>query len=528
VKWLRKIKKINNLTYKIIYLIYFILLGTIWYEYFLIQNLTFSNNFSKNYFNHFSLTIFIGLIAYIIPFLWNAYKRLLDKKDKTRGEKIENILTKAFYQKGIKYFGFFIQAPIGISIFLGLFILPFLSYYLRLLMFLIFFLYFLFLPQLYEKIESMSDTDLKKFLEETDPSSEDTEKVFRELWRRSDDEIEKEFSIKASNILKHFAKKLDELISDDNLSQVLKLIRDFDKSLEKRYIYFLVNDFFEKILQWHFKIWQKRHEHKKGSIGVSIKLGLIIKKIEERALRENESDFLFDKLKKHISSYGKEKIIKDGKERYYIENSLRIFYSVFFRVIEDFKDFSKRYDIWECFPNEWKITKDNYKRYLESRISWDYFIGWASSRIRHSEKNYDEFLDEVIENLFPEVDPITWGRILLFRYSPYGPEGKIKYVLEKKWHFGHMGRMYTGTEVGDENIEKWLSDKIKESEEAAYELALFLFKNTFTKENLEKYIKKLEDLESTYNKDSLEEKHRLSLLNIFTAMLDYYDKQRNR
>lgn len=523
MKWFRKIKKINNLTYKIIYLIYFVLLGIIWYEYILSQNLTFSNNFSKNYFNHSSLTIFIGLIAYIIPFLWNAYKRLLDKKDKARGEKVENILAKVFYQKGIKYFGFFIQAPMGISIFVGLFILAFLPHYLKSRILLTFFLYFFFLPQLYEKIESRSDTDLKKFLEETDPSSEDTEKIFRELWQRSDEEIEKEFSIKASNILKYFAKKLEELISDDNLSQVLKLIRDFDKSLEKRYIYFLVNDFFEKTLQWHFKIWQKKYECKEAN-KVLRTLEFIIRKIEERALREDEINLLFDRLKKHISSYSKEKIIKDERVKCYIEDLFRIFYSIFFKVMEDIKDFSKRDEIWDSFPDEWKITKDNYKRYLESRISWNRFIKWAWPRIQYSEKDYDEFLDEVIKNLFPEVDLITWGRILLFRYSPYGPEGKIKYVLEKKWHFGHVGG---GTGVGGGNIEKWLSDKIKESKESTYELALFLFKNTFTKENLEKYIKELKDLESTYDKNSLEEKHRLSLLNIFTAMLDYYNKQKN-
>lgn len=520
MKRFRKIRRINSLTYKTIYLTYFVLVGIIWYEYLLNQN-------SNDYFNHFSLTIFIGLIAYIIPFLWNAYKRLLDKKDEARGERIENVLTKVFYRKGIKYFGFFIQAPVGISIFLGLFILPFLPhYYLKLLIFLIFFLYFLFLPQLYEKIELMSDTDLKKFLEETDPFSEDTEKVFRELWRRSDEDIEKEFSIKPFNILKHFAKKLEELIADNNLTQGFKLIRDFDKSMEKRDIYFLVNDFFGKTLQWHFKIWRERSEYKKSivEIQIELKLGALIRKIEERALRENESDFLFDNWEKHISAYGKEKIIKDGRERYYIEDLFRIFYSVFFRVMEDIKEFSQRDYIWECFPDEWKITKDKYQNYLESKISWEHFIRWALSRIRQSERDYDEFLDEVIENLFPEVEPIIWGRILLFIYSPYGPEGKIKYIIERKWHFGHIGRMYSGTGKGDEDIEKWLNERIKEDKEATYELALFLFKNSFTKENLEKYIKELKDLESTYSKDSIEEKHRTALLNIFTEMLDYWEK----
>ena len=127
------------------------------------------------------------------------------------------------------------------------------------------------------------------------------------------------------------------------LRTIWKLLDDFYSHVDARSITLLVvKNGYSKILQWHFKIWQKRYKHKEGFVEVSIKLESIIRRIEERALRENESDFLFDKLKEHISSCSKEKIIKDGRERYYIENLLRIFYSVFFRVMEDIEDFSKQ------------------------------------------------------------------------------------------------------------------------------------------------------------------------------------------
>ena len=59
----------------------------------------------------FLQTIVIGLIAFSIPFLWNVHQRLLDKKDKIYGDKIENILAKEYYIKGINRFEVWIQYP---------------------------------------------------------------------------------------------------------------------------------------------------------------------------------------------------------------------------------------------------------------------------------------------------------------------------------------------------------------------------------------------------------------------------------
>jgi len=349
----------------------------------------------------------------------------------------------------------------------------------------------------------------------------DLESVWSSIWRvpysegRMDEKSESKFFDIFSNVINHLLRKRRN-------GTVWKLLDDFYSNIDNRSISLLVREDINclEILQWYFRIWQKKDRSIAGK-QIKSKLEAIIEKIEERALRENESDPLFDNLKEHISAYGKEKIIRDGREKYYIEDLFRIFYSVFFRVMKDIEDFSKRDVIWEAFPDEWKITKDKYQKYLESKISWEHFIGWASSRIRHSEKDYDELLDDIIENLFPEVDPIIWARILLFIYSPYGPEAKIKYIIERKWHFGDTGRMYSGTGRSGEDIEKWLNERIKKDEEAAYELALFLFKSRFTKENLEKYIDELKKLESIYDKSSREEKHRLRLLNIFTEMLTY-------
>ena len=50
-----------------------------------------------------------------------------------------------------------------------------------------------------------------------------------------------------------------------------------------------------------------------------------------------------------------------------------------------------------------------------------------------------------------------------------------------------------------------------------FELAYLLFKENFSKENLEKYIKSLQELK--YKENSEKENKRLELLNIFNEMM---------
>jgi hypothetical protein len=281
-------------------------------------------------------------------------------------------------------------------------------------------------------------------------------------------------------------------------------------------------DGFLRILEWNFRIWKKIDEYKDCKDGkkkmiwvefnnIKYILTSIIQKIEERSFKEKQSLFFFDKIKKHIE------IKKDTPQ--YIDDLFQVFfYALFFETMEEMKNFSERYNVWRSFPEEWKITKNNLSTRNEARLIWRYFKEWFYYRIIEYTEEYDAFLDNVIINLFPKVEPITWATILLFIYSSYNPEkGRIKSIIEKKWHFGHIvGREYSGFGVSDEDIER--NERMKKNiKKATYELALFLFKEAFKKENLEKYIEELKNLDS---KDSIEEKHRVALLDIFNNMLN--------
>jgi len=132
------------------------------------------------------------------------------------------------------------------------------------------------------------------------------------------------------------------------------------------------------------------------------------------------------------------------------------------------------------------------------------------------------------------VDLIVWSKILIFVFPSYGGS-RIQSIIERKWNFGSIGRVRTYSGSPEESEQEFHSkfDEIVKSEtekekKNTFELASLLFKDQFSKENLQKYLEELDKL--TYQKDSEEEYKRLSLLNIFSEMLGFlnqYEKSVN-
>ena len=240
------------------------------------------------------ISIALGLIAFSIPFLWNAYQRILDKKAHIQGDKIENILTKEYYLKSLRYFEILIQYPVGILIFLGLFVAPLWPFYLGATALVIIFFYFSMLPQVFQKVEALSSTNLKDFLASANAESEDTRKVFAELWQKEDGLFEKEFSIELSHIFECFANKVDSLIGQNKLVLIQPLLEDFKGFLSNRLIISLsvCEEVHSKIFKWHFEAWKRECEYsnkadcrKEWIVYNSIlrDLNFIVRNIEEQA-----------------------------------------------------------------------------------------------------------------------------------------------------------------------------------------------------------------------------------------------------
>jgi len=337
-----------------------------------------------------------------------------------------------------------------------------------------------------------------------------------------------------------FSSTIEQLLRnhEQNLNITSKLLSDFDAFINNRSIIFLVvlNEVFPKILKWHFEIWEKEYKYltKKDKLDerssyseISSTLDSLLQKIEKRVLQEGQSFSFFEIFKKHVEEH-KEKFIESEdktKKYYYIESLFSIFYRVFFNAIENS---SERYDIWEhYFPKEWKITKNNIinEKNIISRISLYEFLNWARERIWQAKEDFDRNLDDVSRNLFPEVEPVLWARILIFVFSSYG-ENRLKSVIERPWNFGFGGRIriYSGyPEDNKEELRRKMSKMIHSAEKTetnnTFELAYLLFSSQFSKDNLEKYINNLKELK--YKKESKEENKRLQLLDIFEGMLKY-------
>jgi len=256
----------------------------------------------------------------------------------------------------------------------------------------------------------------------------------------------------------------------------------------------------------------------------------IFNKIEERSFKERMAYSFFEHFEKHTEHY-KEKLVENNKKRYYIDSLFNIFCRVFF---ENVAKSPEKYDIWEdYFPEGWKIKKSNYEKNIIARKLCSKFLQWARDIVLSDKKELAPDLGDISSNLFPEVEPSLWITILLlFVYSRYKDNRmKMKSLIEieHSWDFGPIWRVRI-RDLSNSNGEaiRKMDEAMQLADEAemkkTFELAWLLFREQFSKENLEKYIKSLKELEPEYKEDFEKENKRLRLLNVFNEMLKFLNK----
>jgi len=320
-------------------------------------------------------------------------------------------------------------------------------------------------------------------------------------------------SSEGKEFFKIFSSKIDKLLIESRTLTIEELLNDFLIFIDKRMIIFLLlnDNVFSKILEWHFKIFKKTEDKTNNIwvewIGILRIVDLVIKKIEEKSFDERQSFILFDSLNKHCQLH------EEKEYPNYLVNLICL------TLFEKSDSSIINYDAWSGFPESWKITKDNYTNKPIARASFITFESWLIRRLVGNEEKLDVRLEMVLNNLFPEVDPITWAKLLIFVYSPYDPSNHIKSIIERPWNFGLIGRVGVGY-VGISEKEMWeeYGKEQKKLSKNAIELALLIFKNNFSKEKLEKYIRELEILK--YDDKILAEMKRSELLKVFKEMLD--------
>jgi len=313
----------------------------------------------------------------------------------------------------------------------------------------------------------------------------------------------------------------------NDIPTLAKLLADFSSLSEKRSIIFLVNleEVFLKILEWNFIAWKqnwlnwKNKEKRKewlSWVELSHKLNTLITQIGERSFEEHQFLFSVAFLKhfqSHVNFRKDECVVIEKRKKYYVTDLFRLFYSVLFKFVETAGLGEKDY-FWSVFPKEWKITKrDNLGL---AQLSYNEYINRARSRIIDNRES-DLVLNEVTENLFPEVDIWTWSRILIFIFSPYG-ENRVKSVIERNWSFGfRISAIVSSGEYSPEEVAQQIAAEERTRIERALELALFLYKPIFTEEMLKKY--KADARKLKYRPNTSEGRKKKELLEIFDGLL---------
>ena len=315
-----------------------------------------------------------------------------------------------------------------------------------------------------------------------------------------------------------------------DIRPVARLLFDFSNSIDKRSAISLVgsDEIFPKILNWKLIAWKyslaalgkgENMDERVKWFELAQVLDTTFRKIGERALEQKQflfSTLFLQRFKDHAQAHSNEQIMLKNKKRYYIEDLFRLFYQLVFEKVSGSEESDY---FWSGFPPEWKVTKNNLldEKNLIARISYRAFIDWAVNRIQSSQ-TFDRQLNDVSNNLFPEVHPRMWAMVLIFVFSPYSSENRVKSVVERPWTFGFRLRpfIFFGEKKPEEIIKEQKAQEESEIQNT-YELTHLLFPGIFTEELLEEYIKQAGELK--YPDDSTENHRKAKLLELFGGLL---------
>ena len=402
-----------------------------------------------------------------------------------------------------------------------------------------FILMFVILLRLYTWVKGDKDKFKLDYLSKFPKSSTDTVNSWRLFWSM-DNNIDNRFNDKDFFIA--FSSKIDSLLNSQDEKELInlsKLLEGFLINIKNRNKVFIVvfEEFFPKILEWHYVLWNKQYsrfvegESKpvdnkvEYSIHESYDLIVSIFKYVNRESLIGDVDHSFSYFK-HLSLHVEKYQIKSIQAKngaYVYAESLPI-YNDCFKLISQSDDSST---IWQhYFPESWKVTIKNFEKNVITRVWFKQFVEWTQSRIWSGSDKWDTGLEEIAMELFPEVEPYLWARILTFVIKPWSGNSRVKSMVESKMIFGQRGRIISGwreTSESDmvdgwDNLESAYVKSNAIQEEKTIELALFLYKNIFTVENLNKWIKELEKIEYSTVDEFYSEKE--SLLKLFQMLKD--------
>jgi hypothetical protein len=345
---------------------------------------------------------------------------------------------------------------------------------------------------------------------------EEMKRAWKSVW--ATDKIDSNQEIQ---YLELFSSCLEKLTfkGSESVVRAATLLKDFAERISARSGFSLVvnGGFLSRLLKLDYEVW-KEWENLLDDKSLQQEVSKLnewgnfdyicrsttsaIVEIEKLGLKRKEGYAIFKCLKEHIESHRKE---TDQGDSIYIIRLFASFYEELFSVISDLGD--EMDNVVYLFPKEWKITKSNLISYQNPvcKISFDNFCQWAFLRIFNAKENsFDQELDYAMNLLFPEVNPIVWADILIFAITPYN-ENRVASAIHYHKVFGLSGRGYWHPIVN--TIHDSGSDVFHKMMGNTFELALNLFSDTFTLENIESFQKAATKLQHDANTEQVDRIH---------------------
>lgn len=293
--------------------------------------------------------------------------------------------------------------------------------------------------------------------------------------------------------MKLFSSKVRRLLngSQQDFSTVTSLIDHFGQCMPNRSpsTVFYGNGIFSQLVEWIFGVWSRRAALARSqTVGREIgaldhlygRMMSVFVQITKLGLDGRWIYSFFNILSNHLNTH-----IDDSETQdrfYYIGPLIRRFMAVLFTTPnrymgEDLLD--------DAFPQEWRITKSNWdqERNRISKYIFAEFHRWMANRlIQSGQIAKDDELDHMMMLLFPHVNLIIWSDILIFSVAADSPN-KVRNALSLTKTFG------SSTSFGDT---LYGTDNLNATTIAASQLALSVFPELFSTDNLRRFMLELQ------------------------------------
>jgi hypothetical protein len=352
------------------------------------------------------------------------------------------------------------------------------------------------------------------------------DEIWRNIWINESPNVEVEESF-----LNIFYDKIDELLRSNkkNFDLILSLLEGFAINLEKRknanILTMKKNNFLRKILGYYLILHKRCYKDSKIYLAtIDDAFQNIIEKVKNFYSKKSQLSIVLRVFRQHVQSIKAE----ENNEKEEIEEYLNTIFSLFLpQFFDDIVKYSDSSYFWRrLFPKEWKITEKNLEDYKNGKniivniVRYE-FEHWAVPRILTIKEGIDVSMNDVVENLFPDVDPEIWAKILIFKYTPKPRGNNTIAVIERPWNFGVYLSIEAFRGSSEENIDD--GGKYRKEVQSAIGLAKLLYSTEFSKENIQEYIEELKLLAGKYGDRSTEENKRVSLLRMFEEFKKFYN-----